>query len=120
MGRYDIVTISEAPDDATAAKVALTVDSAGNVTTETLRVFNEDEYREIFRRACARLGIEYDDGAVTYLLRQRYPGAGLPLRACHPWDLMAQLSDFANWRNQPPTLTKDLMDESWDTYFAKL
>jgi uncharacterized protein with GYD domain len=47
MGRYDIVTISEAPDDATAAKVAFTVGSAGNITTETLRAFNEDEYREI-------------------------------------------------------------------------
>jgi hypothetical protein len=80
----------------------------------------EDEYREIFRRACARNSIEYDDAAVTYLLRQRYPGAGLPLRACHPWDLMAQLSDFAAWRNQPPKLTQDLLNESWDTYFAKL
>ena len=47
MGRYDIVTVSEAPDDAAAAKVALTVGSAGNVTTETLRAFTEDEYREI-------------------------------------------------------------------------
>jgi len=47
MGRYDIVTISEAPDDAAAAKAALTVGSAGNVTTETLRAFTEDEYREI-------------------------------------------------------------------------
>jgi uncharacterized protein with GYD domain len=47
MCRYDIVTISEAPDDAAAAKVALTIGSAGNVTTETLRAFTEDEYREI-------------------------------------------------------------------------
>ena len=47
MGRYDIVVISEAPDDAAAAKVALAVGSAGNVTTETLRAFTEDEYREI-------------------------------------------------------------------------
>jgi uncharacterized protein with GYD domain len=47
MGRYDIVAISEAPDDAAAAKVALTIGSAGNVTTETLRAFTEDEYREI-------------------------------------------------------------------------
>jgi uncharacterized protein with GYD domain len=47
MGRYDIITISEAPDDTAAAKVALTVGSAGNVTTETLRAFTEDEYREI-------------------------------------------------------------------------
>ena len=47
MGRHDIVTISEAPDDAAAAKVALTVGSAGSVTTETMRAFTEDEYREI-------------------------------------------------------------------------
>jgi uncharacterized protein with GYD domain len=47
MGRYDIVTISEAPDDTAAAKVALTVASAGNVSTETLRAFSEEEYREI-------------------------------------------------------------------------
>jgi uncharacterized protein with GYD domain len=47
MGRYDIVAISEAPDDAAAAKVALTIGSAGNVSTETLRAFTEDEYRDI-------------------------------------------------------------------------
>jgi uncharacterized protein with GYD domain len=47
MGQYDIVAISEAPDDASAAKVALVIGSAGNVTTETLRAFTEDEYRQI-------------------------------------------------------------------------
>jgi uncharacterized protein with GYD domain len=47
MGRYDIVAINEAPDDETAAKVALAIGSAGNVTTETLRAFTEDEYRAI-------------------------------------------------------------------------
>jgi uncharacterized protein with GYD domain len=47
MGSYDIVAISEASDDASAAKVALAIGAAGNVTTETLRAFTEDEYREI-------------------------------------------------------------------------
>jgi uncharacterized protein with GYD domain len=47
MGRYDVVAISEAPDDASAAKVALAIGSAGNVATETLRAFTEAEYREI-------------------------------------------------------------------------
>ena len=47
MGQYNIVTISEAPDDAAAAKAALTAGRAGNVTTETLRAFTEDKYREI-------------------------------------------------------------------------
>jgi uncharacterized protein with GYD domain len=47
LGRYDIVTISEAPDDAAAAKTALAIGSAGNVRTETLRAFTEEEYRQI-------------------------------------------------------------------------
>jgi uncharacterized protein with GYD domain len=47
MGQYDIVTISEASDDTAACKVALAIGAAGNVTTETLRAFSEDEYRDI-------------------------------------------------------------------------
>jgi uncharacterized protein with GYD domain len=47
LGRFDVVTISEASDDAAAAKTALAIGSAGNVSTETLRAFTEDEYREI-------------------------------------------------------------------------
>ncbi len=47
MGGYDIVSISEAPDDATAAKIALTLGSAGNVRTTTLRAFTEAEFRAI-------------------------------------------------------------------------
>jgi uncharacterized protein with GYD domain len=47
MGRYDIVAVGEAPDDTTAAKVALTLGSAGAIRTETLRAFTEDEYRGI-------------------------------------------------------------------------
>ena len=47
MGRYDFVIITEAPDDATAAKAALTVAASGNVRTETLRAFTEDEYRKL-------------------------------------------------------------------------
>jgi uncharacterized protein with GYD domain len=47
MGNYDAVLISEAPDDETAMKLALTTGSAGAIRTETQRVFPEDEYRKI-------------------------------------------------------------------------
>lgn len=47
MGRYDMVLVGEAPDDETAAKLALTIGSGGAIRTETLRVFTEDEYRQI-------------------------------------------------------------------------
>ena len=47
MGQYDAVVVSEAPDDETMAKLALATGSLGNVRTETLRAFTEDEYRQI-------------------------------------------------------------------------
>ena len=46
-GQYDAVVISEAPDDETFAKVSLAIGMQGNVRTETLRAFTEDEYRGI-------------------------------------------------------------------------
>ncbi len=47
MGGYDLVTITEAPDDKAVAKAALAIASQGSVSGETLRAFNEAEYREI-------------------------------------------------------------------------
>lgn len=48
-GRYDFVTIFEANDDAKAASVLLHVASLGNITTETLKAFDEDEYRKVIK-----------------------------------------------------------------------
>lgn len=52
MGQFDVVTVMEAPDDATIAKVIGTVLSRGYVTTMTMRGFSIDE----FRQATADLG----------------------------------------------------------------
>lgn len=47
MGRYDQVLIVEGPSDEVAATVALSAGSEGNVRTETLKAFPEDQYRGI-------------------------------------------------------------------------
>ena len=47
IGRYDFVTISEFPDDESAAKALLMLASAGNIRSETLKAFPEAAYREI-------------------------------------------------------------------------
>jgi uncharacterized protein with GYD domain len=47
MGKYDVIVISEAPDDETATKLVLTIGSAGAVRTETSRIFTEEEYRKL-------------------------------------------------------------------------
>jgi uncharacterized protein with GYD domain len=47
IGRYDAVAIAELPDDTALAKMALALGALGNVRTETLRAFNEAEFRKI-------------------------------------------------------------------------
>lgn len=51
LGAYDIVAITEAPDDETATAVALKVSSLGNVRTTTLRGFDMEEIETIIEKA---------------------------------------------------------------------
>ncbi len=50
MGEYDVVTISEAPNDETAAALALSLASKGNVKSMTMRAFTEGEFTEILTK----------------------------------------------------------------------
>ena len=47
MGNYDIVTITEFPDDATATTFVLRIGALGNVKATTLKAFQEDAFRMI-------------------------------------------------------------------------
>jgi uncharacterized protein with GYD domain len=47
MGRYDLVCVIEGASDEAVAKALLSLGSQGNVQTETLKAWTEDEYRAI-------------------------------------------------------------------------
>ncbi len=46
-GRYDLVGVIDAPDDATLAASLLELAGAGNVRTKTLRAFDEGEMQAL-------------------------------------------------------------------------
>jgi uncharacterized protein with GYD domain len=46
-GRYDVVTIIEAPDESSAMSLSLSLGALGNVRTETLRAFSAAEMPNI-------------------------------------------------------------------------
>ncbi len=50
MGRYDIVTIVEAPDDVTINAILYSVASLGNVRTETLRASTAQELNQVIAK----------------------------------------------------------------------
>ena len=47
LGKHDLVTIIEAPDDESATAFGLSIGAAGNVRTQTMRAFSKDEMRAI-------------------------------------------------------------------------
>ncbi len=47
MGQYDTVFIAQAPDDKTIARCVLALRSLGNVYSETLCAFTEEELKEM-------------------------------------------------------------------------
>ena len=47
MGQYDIVAITELPNDEVASAVVLAIAGAGNVRSETMRAFTMDEFSGI-------------------------------------------------------------------------
>jgi uncharacterized protein with GYD domain len=51
MGAYDIVAVSEAPDDETASAFALSLAAQGNIRMTTMRAFSGDEMRGIIAKA---------------------------------------------------------------------
>ncbi|WP_035678706.1 GYD domain-containing protein [Bradyrhizobium liaoningense] len=46
-GRYDVVTVLEAPDEAAAMSLSLSISALGNVRTETLRAFSAADMTKI-------------------------------------------------------------------------
>jgi len=50
MGQYDSVAVVEAPNDETLAKCSIAINAAGNVKLESLRAFDESEYKELIKK----------------------------------------------------------------------
>ena len=47
MGEHDLVLIWDAPDDQIMAAIVLAQVMRGNVTTQTMRAFTEDEFAQV-------------------------------------------------------------------------
>ncbi|GAB4506157.1 MAG: AAA family ATPase [Anaerolineales bacterium] len=84
----------------------------------SLRAPTFDEYREIFRRACERRGLTYDENALAYLLQRYYVQPKLPLRAADPGEVLDRLLDVAAFRQVRPSLATDLLDMACRAYFG--
>lgn len=79
-----------------------------------------EQFREIFRRVCEAKRVKYDESILAYLLKEWYINHDRPLRSVHPRDLINQLLDIGSYLNQPPELTREMIDKAAASYFVKL
>ncbi len=57
---------------------------------------------------------------MTYLFEQYYKPRQMDLRACHPRDLIALIKDAARYRQVPPALSKELLDQACQVFLVNL
>ncbi|MBN2303058.1 MAG: ATP-binding protein [Anaerolineae bacterium] len=82
-----------------------------------------EQFRTIFQAMCAAKRVPYDEKGLAYLLKEWYfkdEDNPRNLRAVHPRDIIEQILDISRYLNQPPQLTRDLLDRAARAYFVDL
>jgi hypothetical protein len=77
-----------------------------------------DEFMTIFRNCCRAEDIEFDPATVEHLLSTWYGPRQIPLRGCHPRDLIRHALALADYLDQPKKLTPALLDAGCAGYFV--
>ncbi len=79
---------------------------------------DESAFRELLKIMAPKLGVEYNEEAVNYLLEKHYKAVNRPLRCCQPRDLLLQIRNFCRYMKTPALMTPENMDFAVENYFA--
>jgi hypothetical protein len=79
---------------------------------------DEGAFRDLLKIMAPKLGVEYDEAAIEYLLDKHYRAANRPLRCCQPRDLILQIRNYCRYVNKPPKMTPENFDFAVENYFA--
>ena len=77
-----------------------------------------DQFTRIFELNCRRRNLRFHQVVVAYLQRRHYNPAGRAMRACHPRDLLDQVTALCRYRGIEPVITRELLDAACASYFV--
>jgi len=78
-----------------------------------------EQFARIFELNCRRRGLRFHRVMIAYLQRRHYVPNERPLRACHPRDLLDQVTALCRYRGQEPTISRELLDAACRAYFVE-
>jgi len=77
-----------------------------------------DDFAKIFENYCSERGVPFERSLVDELLQEYFRPRQIPLRGCHPRDLIEQALSLAEYRAEPARLTGALLRAACDSYFV--
>jgi hypothetical protein len=77
-----------------------------------------EQFTRIFEMNCERRQLRFHQVMVAYLHRRHYRPVGRALRACHPRDLIDQITALCRYRGINPVITRELIDAACTSYFV--
>jgi len=80
----------------------------------------EAEFRQLFKIMAPKLGFEYREEPIDYLIQTHYIERRRPFRNCQPRDLLMQVRNRCFYENQPLALTNESFDLAVENYFATM
>lgn len=78
-----------------------------------------EEFLQIFENCCREREIPFERKVVEDLLERFYRPQQIPLRGCHPRDLLDHVISLAEYSERPRVLTAELLDQACAGYFVE-
>ncbi len=91
---------------------------AGSSTRFSRKDRRPHEFITIFENCCHEQGVEFDSSVVDHLMTEWHRGRNIPLRGCHPRDLIKHALALADYLDRPRALSAELMDGACHGYFV--
>jgi hypothetical protein len=76
-----------------------------------------EQFTSILEMNCRRRDMTFHPVMAEYLHRRHYQPTDRPMRACHPRDLLDQVTALCRYRGQEPTLNRENLDAACAAYF---
>jgi hypothetical protein len=77
-----------------------------------------EQFTRIFELNCRRRNLKFHQVMVAYLQRRHYGPSNRPMRACHPRDLIDQVTALCRYQGREPVITRQLLDAACTAYFV--
>jgi hypothetical protein len=79
---------------------------------------DESAFRDLLKIMAPKLGVEYDQAAVDYVIQKHYKAVNRNFRCCQPRDLILQIRNFCRYVGKPAKMTPENFDFAVENYFA--